>query len=105
MIRCNGALLRVRPVFSVPRQGIHNLAPGNAGGDALRCNYLPDHIAGICLVGSLVARLCRDDSQPSPPMVLPWVYSSWFIVIVWYYSYVVSTKKDLRNNRYICYKL
>ena len=27
---CVGALLRVRPVFSIPRQGIHNLAPGNA---------------------------------------------------------------------------
>ena len=29
---CVGALLRVRPVSSIPRQGIHNLAPGNAGG-------------------------------------------------------------------------
>ena len=51
------------------------------------CNtYIPDHIAGRCLVGSLVARLCRDDSQrnprtsgrmpllhtPTPPTALLW---------------------------------
>ena len=38
---CVGAFLRVRPVFSVPRQGIHNLDPGNAGG--IRC--------GVCNCG------------------------------------------------------